>query len=149
MPLLNLVGLNGNNRTIHLGVALMRHRKEAGFVWVFESLKTKLNTEGLSISLFVTDNDDGCINALNRVFNNPKITMCRWHMNKDILLYVRAALATEFGRHQEGNRWVDNQSTTDFMELYYRTLRSKTIADFDINLKAIKDMSNTAYEYLC
>lgn len=88
MPLLNLVGSNGNNWTIHLGVVLMRHHDKAAFKWVFNHLKDKFNAEGIAIQLFISDNDLGYINALNSVFNNPKITICRWHINKNVLTYL-------------------------------------------------------------
>ena len=85
MPLLNLLGSNGNNRTIHLGIALMRRQDDEAFSWVFYRLKTKFDTLDIEVRLFVTDNDGACINALNTSFNTPKIAMCRWHMNKDVL----------------------------------------------------------------
>src|SRR5437660_3490518 len=75
--------------------------------------------------------------------------MCRWHMNKDVLAYVRSVLHTEFGRNRVGNRWIDRPATEAFMQLYYKTLRSKTVADFDANLSAIKNMSEAAHYYLC
>ena len=148
MPLLNLVGSNGNNRTTHLGVVLMRRKNEASFCWVFNHLKAKFDELCIHIRVFITDNDGACINALNNVFNFPKIVMCRWHMNKDVLSYVRQVLTSEFGRYRAGKYWVDNESTKRFMELYYCVLQSATKADYVKNFAAITALSPTAAQYL-
>lgn len=74
--------------------------------------------------------------------------MCRWHMNKDVLSYIRQVLAVDFGRHRKGRVWVDNPSTTEFLQLYYTTLASKTEADFEVNFAAIQRASPDAAAYL-
>ena len=148
MPLLNLLGSNGNNRTIHLGIALMQKQDTEAFSWVFDNLKAKFDTMGITIRIFVTDNDGACINALNSTFNSPKIAMCRWHMNKDVLSYIRTVLNVDFGRRRQGRSWVDNDSTTEFMELYWTTLRSRTEAEFESNCASIRQLSPAAAAYL-
>jgi hypothetical protein len=77
LPLLNLVGSNGNNRTIHLGVALMQRRDEASFVWILSYLKSLLTAHNASPRLRIADNDNACINTLREVFARAKIVLYR------------------------------------------------------------------------
>ncbi|CCE35178.1 uncharacterized protein CPUR_02109 [Claviceps purpurea 20.1] len=112
------VGSDGHNRTVHLGVAMMRQTDEASFIWTLTQLKTLFESSGIQIELWLTDNEAALVNALNAVFSNPRINMCTWHMNKDVLSYLRTQLSNQFGRHREGRMFQDNDSTTEFMNLY-------------------------------
>ena len=77
MGLLNMVGSNANNRTIHLGVVLMASRKEADFLWVFKQLKVILDREAMKVPIFVVNNDPACIKAIEIVFPDVNILLCR------------------------------------------------------------------------
>jgi len=148
-PLLNLVGSNGHNRTTHLGIALLRHQDEAAFSWVLVRLHQLFEDKGIKIRFWVSDRDLAFVNALNETFGDPRILICRWHMNKDVLGYLRSKLCTPFSQRREGRQWVDNDSTKEYMELYFALMSSPTVADYEKNLKACEMKSATATSYLC
>lgn len=92
-PLLTLVGSDGHNRTIHLVVAMMRQTDEASSTWILTQLKALFESSGIQIELWLTGNEAALVNALNAVFSSPWINMCTWHMNKDVLSYLRTQLS--------------------------------------------------------
>ncbi|KAG5952468.1 hypothetical protein E4U58_000787 [Claviceps cyperi] len=81
-------------------------------------LQDLFESKGFQVKLWVTDNDGAFINDLNAVFPEPRVLMCLWHMKKDVESYLRTQLSSTFGRHREGTRDVDNQSTVEFMKLF-------------------------------
>jgi hypothetical protein len=149
MPLLNLVGSSGNNRTLHLGVALIARQDESMFRWVFNHLKCLLDEKQVKIPLFITDRDLAAINAIEEVFPESNIILCRWHINKDVLSYARAH-CPELGRQKDprSRRWIDRDSTTRFINLYYQTLAASTEDEFNSKCIEIRQMSATMDTYL-
>ncbi|KAG5935416.1 hypothetical protein E4U60_003178 [Claviceps pazoutovae] len=102
-----LVGSIGDNRTMHLGVVLMKHKDE------------------------ITDNDGDFINALNAVFPETGILMYQRHMNKGAESYLRTQLSSRFVRRREGTRRIDNEGTNEFMMLYKSLMESPNVADYE------------------
>src|SRR5947209_921387 len=138
MPLLNLVTSDGNNRTIHLGVALLSAQDEASFYWVMTHLRTKFDAEGIKIQLFITDNDNGCINAIDRAFDRPRIHLCRWHFNKDVLTYIRTSLGSQYRPVRNGTRWENSPPAEAALQLYYTLLASRSVEEYEDHLTQIK-----------
>jgi hypothetical protein len=85
-PLLNIISVNGNNTTIHLGVILLPGQSELDFVWAMEQLSEVFRSKRIlsQIRLFVVDRDRACINAIKRVFPTKTILICKWHVNKAV-----------------------------------------------------------------
>src|SRR5436305_2646290 len=148
MPLLNLVTSDGNNRTIPLGVALLSAQDEASFYWVMTHLRTKFDAEGIKVQLFITDNDNACINAIDRAFDKPRITLCRWHFNKDVLAYMRSSLGGKFARIRNGKQWEDSPATQAALEQYYSVLNTRSVKDYEDRLAEIATTSPQLHDYL-
>jgi len=89
-PLLNIVGLTGNNQTIPLGFAILSGQCEKSFTWALEAIKSSLETENISLpSVFLVDREQACINAIEATFPNTNIILCQWHIKKDVEAYIR------------------------------------------------------------
>ncbi|KAG6294166.1 hypothetical protein E4U46_006695 [Claviceps purpurea] len=69
-------------------------------------------------------------------------------MKKDVESYLRTQLSSTFGRHREGTRDVDNQSTIEYMKLFQSLIDSPTIAEYESRLAACERMSHEATAYL-
>jgi hypothetical protein len=148
MPLLNFVSSDGNNRTIHLGVALLSGQSEDIFYWVMTHLRAKFDAEDVRVQLFVTDNDNGCINAIDRAFDKPRITLCRWHFNKDVLTYIRTSLDSKFRSIRNGTRWENSPAAEAVLQQYYTLLASRTDEEYEERLAAIRKTSQKLHDYL-
>ena len=143
-----MVGSDGDNLTSHLGVVLMRNTDETNFRWVFKQLDDILTPHGIKLCLFITDNDDGCINAMQDQFPGARVLLCRWHMNKSVLAFARTICTEEFGRTHNGSCWVDSEETNNFMKVYYSTLNSKTEDEFNERMESIGKLSERMRTYL-
>ncbi|KAH6106168.1 hypothetical protein HBI81_252820 [Parastagonospora nodorum] len=146
LPLLNMVGSDGENVTRHLGVALMAKTEQADFEWVLEQVKVAVK---VAIPLFVTDNDGACINAINSVFPAANITLCRWHMNKSVVAYGKTWCQQELGRKQDAQgRWHDTAESRAWMRLFWSAIRAKTLLEFEQKRALLHETSPIIAAYL-
>ena len=123
--MLNLVSSNGNNRTNHVGVQMMDSEKEESFLKSMYELKEYCDAEGLTIGLFITDNSDACVNSIQKVFGNPPIVLCRWHMNKDVLAFIRVNCGERFRQIREKGIYHDSPDTELLLSRYHDVLTKR------------------------
>ena len=69
-PLVVLVGINHNRKTVTFGCALVVHEKESSFIWVLKQLVEA--GDGQKPETIVTDGDKAMANPIKVVF--PKTT---------------------------------------------------------------------------
>ena len=95
LPLFNITGISSINRTFYCGGCFMKE-DEASFTWIFQKLQLiYLGFEHPDPTTIVTDADPAIIPALATVFPNTHHLLCLWHIQKDVLAYIKKELHTQ------------------------------------------------------
>lgn len=122
LPLINICGCTGNNKTVQIGFAIIENEREESFVWIFRQLREMIREKRIDTrKLFVTDRDRACLNALTTVFPEISSILCAWHRGKDVKAYARSLykMVENPDRDEEGeDPFVDNEKVEEFMHLY-------------------------------
>jgi hypothetical protein len=130
MPVLNICGVTGSNKTTAIAICLLAKETEEDFVWALRQLAKLLRQERISYPrLVVTDRDRALLHAIRRVFPNTHQRLCEWHMKKDIQAYTRSTFKQVLNLRTQ--RFVDNEQATEFLSLFTKALTSSTQNEFE------------------
>jgi hypothetical protein len=111
------------------------------------------------VATALVDLVDPIIQSAEQVFTGVNVLLCKWHMNKDVFAYARAR-CKELGRRElyqdevingklrKKGEIVDTNKTDEFASLYYATLSSATVTEFEENCARIHALSPTMAVYL-
>src|SRR3954452_19142819 len=118
MPLLDILGSTGLNRTFFAAFIFLSSEKEEDYSYALKILQEVMNVQEIAFpDVIVTDKDRGLMNAISCVFPQSHNLLCGWHINKNVLAYSR-----ELKIHK-GNKEEDS-----FMS-QWRTLVSSSSVD--------------------
>uniref|UniRef100_A0A7N0UW14 SWIM-type domain-containing protein n=1 Tax=Kalanchoe fedtschenkoi TaxID=63787 RepID=A0A7N0UW14_KALFE len=124
MPFSPFVGVNHHRQTILFGGALLEDETEDTFVWLFEHfLKCMHNKPPRAV---ITDQDGAIRNVVKRVFPDARHRFCAWHIKKHVI------------EHTQPFRSLYK----DFTETYFKWIKSKTPAEFEIGWDVLKEKYN-------
>lgn len=84
MSLLNMAGATGMDTTLQIALAFLRAETSADYQWAMEVLKEML-VGVRTPPVIVTDRELALVNAINSVFPETHLLLCRWHVNKNFL----------------------------------------------------------------
>ncbi|KAI7949807.1 hypothetical protein MJO28_008628 [Puccinia striiformis f. sp. tritici] len=76
LPLLHIVGINSSNRNFCIAFCFLSAETKGDYSWALEQLSSMDNQ---SPSVFLTDNKQTLINAINLVFPKASHHLCAWH----------------------------------------------------------------------
>jgi len=93
-PLVVLVAINHNLKTVTLGCALVVHETEASFISVLEHLVEA--GDGQKPKIVVTDGDEAMANAMKVVFPEARHRLCLWHLMKNVQPNGGSQFASDF-----------------------------------------------------
>ncbi|KAI7944950.1 hypothetical protein MJO28_010645 [Puccinia striiformis f. sp. tritici] len=82
MPLLHIVGINSSNRNFCIAFCFLSAETKGDYSWALEQLLSSMDNQ--SPSVFVTDNEQALINAINLVFPDSSHHLCTWHVWNNI-----------------------------------------------------------------
>ena len=82
MPLLDIVGATNNNDTFFVAGVFLRSETAEDYLWAMRALSQLINFQPRVI---VTDRELALINALELIWPNARLFLCRWHINKNVL----------------------------------------------------------------
>lgn len=90
MPLLDIIGIDGSNRSFCIAFAFLRGENEEDYLWALERLKSLYEINQIKLpSIILTDCAEACINAVDICFPNSTSLLCLWHANKAVLTNCR------------------------------------------------------------
>jgi hypothetical protein len=98
MPLAHIIGISPFFTTFTIGFAFIPKEETCDYEWVLTILKEALN--GNCPNFIVTDKEDALISASRTVFPLAKSILCRWHINKNVL--VKASGVIHDGDTRDG-----------------------------------------------
>jgi hypothetical protein len=71
-------------------------KDEASFTWIFQKLELIYlgfeHLQSLSLTTIITDADPAIIAALVTVYPNTHHLLCIWHVQKDVIAYIKKKL---------------------------------------------------------
>ena len=90
MPLLDIIGIDGSNRSFCIAFAFLRGEHTDDYVWALERLKSLYEVGQVQLpSVILTDCAEACMNAVDICFPDSISLLCLWHANKAVLTNCR------------------------------------------------------------
>src|ERR1044071_2830061 len=98
MPFFEIVGVVSTWKNFNIVGAFLAHENEESYVWAIEQLeKLFILVEREPICL-VTDREKSLMNAIDRIFPNAKVHLCKRHIRTNIDDYAKKRVGHERGR---------------------------------------------------
>ena len=82
------------DKTFSICFAYLQHEHEDNYTWALGMLQSVLG-EGALPTAIVTDRDVALMNAISSVFPSAIHLLCRWHINRNILVKCKKLLKTK------------------------------------------------------
>jgi hypothetical protein len=118
MPLLHIVGVNSSNRNFSIAFCFIPSEKKEEYTWALEQLHASIDKGNPSV--FLTNNEQALINAINLVFPNYSHHLCSWHIKKNI----ESNCSKHFKSEAE---W------TNFQSQWNKLINSDTVTEYHKN----------------
>ena len=125
MPLLDIVGVDGMNKTFTIGLCFLDQETEEDYDWALERLKG-LYKKNIFPSVVATDCDEALLKAVAKTFPGTKTVLCFWHIAKNVL-------ANNKDKFETAERWEE------FLKDFKIVVYSKTEEEFRVNLADFKE----------
>ena len=95
MPLLDIIGIDGRNRTFTVGVAFLDSETESDYDWAVGVVRQLLNDD-LFPAVIATDCEPALIHALDKTFpsTQTKTVLCFWHVSKNVTVNCKGRFGT-------------------------------------------------------
>jgi len=104
MPLINIVGMIGQNRSFFIRNIFIPGEKEKNYKLVFYTIKKIYDNYEIPYpSTFITDACPAEIAAIKYIFPNINHILCIWHINCNILAKLKPLIKTQFDRENSNN----------------------------------------------
>ena len=147
MPLLDICGSTGDNKTIQIAIAFLDRENTEAFVWALEQLQLLQQEYNIAPpAIIITDRDLACLNALGQVYPRVPSLVCTWHMHKDIERWARQHF--DLPSSSQTTAALIPDSTTQLAHLAQQALHARTERDFVLRQKEILLLSPEAASYL-
>jgi MULE transposase domain len=138
MPLLDIIGIDGSNRSFCIAFAFLRGENTEDYLWALERLKTLYEISQIQLpSVILTDCAEPCMNAVDACFPDSVSLLCLWHTNKAILTNCRPAFfLPKLGLHQVEN---NNEEWQAFFGCWHSIIRSPDQVTFEQRVQELED----------
>ena len=128
--LLIICSITSLNTTFYVEFAFQFEEKEENYTWSLTQLQNLLITLNLSDShVIITDTETALINTLSVVFPAFRNLLCLWHINKNILSYIKKE--THFLVQKKLN--AEDKKMTEIEEVmtcWYGVLYTTTVENY-------------------
>src|SRR3954447_24025725 len=122
MPLLDILGSTGLNRTFFAAFVFLSGETEEDYTAALKMLATVLQVREIALpKVVVTDKDQGLMNALSYIFPQSYNLLCGWHISKNVLSYGRS-----LGLYKK-----DTEEENSFMSQWHKLVSSETVEDYE------------------
>ena len=131
MPLVNIIGMTGQNRSFFTGSIFIPGEKEKDYKLVFYTIRKMYDNYGIPYpSTFITDACSAEIAAMKYIFFNINHILCIWHINCNILAKLKFLIKARFDR-ENGN---DIENIIDAQIFSQTRNKTKKLAEY-LNIK--------------
>jgi hypothetical protein len=90
MPLLNIMSTTTLGTSFFIGFVFLTGETEGDHRWALGKLKTIMLDKGIpDPEVVITNRELALINALESIFLNIQMMLCKWHISKAILAYIK------------------------------------------------------------
>jgi hypothetical protein len=127
MPLVLVVGVDGEGRTILLGSGLLSDEMSGSYEWLFEQLREAGHM--LQPGVIFTDGDPVFPDAIAKAFASTRHYLCAWHLSQSM---IRTA-ASKLGGH-----------LPTLMDAFSRCRKIQSVAEFEQAWRSVLSMHEMA-----
>lgn len=136
MPLLNICGVTGNNKTPQFALCFLSSEQEVDYDWALTQLrKCMVKYDIQEPKTMITDREIALITEIDILFPDSDHLLCRWHVNMNVVKNCKKHFAT-----------------AEVWERFYSTwqvvLNSRTEAEYDVHLENLRTYLKVPVEYL-
>ncbi|EED16916.1 conserved hypothetical protein [Talaromyces stipitatus ATCC 10500] len=117
MPLLDIVGCTGTNKTFWVGFGFMKNKKEKSYSFILKSLEQVIFRMGLGHpKIIITNKDQALMGAIEAIFPYTRNILCIWHIQKNLMVKCRPALRQEVIRIDYEGKGMKSTLVDEFKE---------------------------------
>ncbi|RFU34331.1 hypothetical protein B7463_g2029, partial [Scytalidium lignicola] len=146
LPLLNICAITGGNKVIQFGLVFLSDETEKSYDWALnrlgEVMKQHCIQEPLSI---VTDREVALMNSIDTYFPNSFHSLCRWHVNMNILAKTKRFFPPPVKEH---GVWKRDATFQEFLKLWGIILDSPSFEAYTSNLTKLWAYPDAAVNYV-
>ncbi|XP_021971841.1 protein FAR-RED IMPAIRED RESPONSE 1-like [Helianthus annuus] len=126
MPLVQIIGVTSTLMSFCMAHGFVSNEKQENFTWVLQKLKHSLDSV-MEPRVIVMDRNRALMNACATVFPRARHSLCRWHIQQNILKHCLQSFKTEesWERFLYKRRKLINSMTDLDYNYWYERIRSK------------------------
>ena len=136
MPLLKIVGVTSTDMTFFVCFVYLQVKCEKNYAWALGVLHSIIG-DGILLGVIVIDRELSLIKAINSVFPAATNLLCKWHINRNVLVKLKKLFETkekwDMFNMSRINMLVSSSTYEEFGEQLY-----KLNQEFNIYLDALK-----------
>ncbi|KAL8476987.1 hypothetical protein ACS0TY_029330 [Phlomoides rotata] len=106
MPLLEIVGMTPTDLTFGVACAYMNAEREDNYTWALSTLSS-LMVDLCLPNLIITDRELALMKAVKSIFPTANHTLCRWHINRNIMATCKKEIPTKEHWNNFYSSWCD------------------------------------------
>lgn len=126
MPLLNICGVTGNNRTPQYALCFLSGETFEDYNWALNQLRIVMKIHDIPEPLcMITDREEALISSIDEHFPDSDHLLCRWHVNMNVVKNCKKHFATKA-------EWEA------FYRAWLKVLESRNQEEYDLNLEALR-----------
>jgi len=153
MPLLNVVGISGNNKTIHVAQVFLRTEKKENYEWALAQIHKMMQDNNIDPpQVFFTDREEALLNALEQVFPRVPALLCLWHVIKRVETHARVhSFKPVFDSETSRPRDPKQKDSTDhrnFCDAFLRLVQSRTEEEYGLRRRELYMLSSVEAAYI-
>jgi hypothetical protein len=96
MPLLNICGVTGNNKTPQFALCFLSGEKEEDYTWALTQLRSCMALYGIQEpKCMITDRELALITVIDELFPQSDHLLCRWHVNMNVVKNCKKHFTTK------------------------------------------------------
>jgi len=96
MPLLNICGVIGNNRTPQYALCFLSGETFEDYNWTFNQLRIVTKIYDIPEPLcMINDREEALISSIDEHFPDSDHLFCRWHVNMNVVKNCKKFFATK------------------------------------------------------
>jgi hypothetical protein len=126
MPLLNIVGVTGGNRTPQYCLCFMSGETDEDYIWSLQQIREYLTLHNIALpKVTITDRELALMKAIDSIFPEVDHLLCRWHVNMNVVKNCKKHFATAEAWEKFYKAWqtVLNSPTEELLEENLTKLR--------------------------
>ena len=138
LPLFMMCGIISMNTTFYVAFSFQLQEEEADYWFSFTELQNLyVNLDLPDFKIIITDTDSALMNAISIVFTQTANFLCLWHINKNILTYLKQETTLNAREYLDADGKITSK-ISEAMKHWYGILYTSDEDDYNLKWNLFK-----------